>query len=507
MRDLDALASKLEAVGRAFVEAQKTVQQSATTRGSTAANPWDAVASARDQLDLLRTNGASVNEILEARLALARAQSTQTRADSLLNPMQGPPLPPGWQNTPWDKLQLANNRLRAMDPSSPQYKGAQLDQIRAQRAVDLANKDLAGPPPPPDPRRQVLMDTRLRLGPVSQLVGDLHKSGLINVDNILDGIDKMSQKPGFMGIVGRTASMLLGGGGTIANAAISAGMAYVDAMRARDKSIANGYFSGGGMQGYGQAAGLGSFLDMSPEEVGQMARDLGHKLQGGGYAAARLRMEGIIDRGDLVDVNKFPNLVKTIQAIHSGKLSELDTMRVVNDLGMPQLGRFRNMGDDTFNNLMNSMGNQMNQAVSPGMEEANATTSALFNKGTHIFTDYWDSMKFDLYRMTHANKILKEKGYGEWFKQSAMIALRLTNGWMRYFDDGKDIGGNSKSNTDATKENTEAVKELGRTLKDQQELIGGGTRTRGAMMLHLKGFMFEDAAKSNTMKMGGYSIG
>lgn len=393
------------------------------------------------------------------------------------------------QVNPYDRLRDLNN-LHGPYASENAQRWADVQRARAQKAVDRADRDLGGGA---DALKTMLMRTRLKIGNFQPLIGDLIRNGILSESTIDGMIAKIAGNPAMAAAVTKLAG--------IAGIAASVGAGYVTWGMERDRSFSRGYYSGGGSEGYGQAAGLGSFIGAGPGDIGEIAQGLAQKLQGGGYGAAKLRSLGIIDKGSYLQPNKYPNFIKTIDALRG--MSELDKMRVLNDLGMPELGRFTDLSPSAYNQLKNSMGDiGQNRGASADVD---ARYESIKNSGASFISRPWEWLKHD---MSEQERLTSSGKYGKAALNAIYTALKWGTGNIaRVFDNfghPQDGPGSTKA---AIEKNTEAINLHTRTIKDGGEFIGGGPRGRLAWdHLAWKGLMFEANSDSMTRQLGAFVV-
>lgn len=391
----------------------------------------------------------------------------------------------GASSDPWSRLDAANTRyerMRSMGLSDSDLRVSRLEQVRAQRAADRANRDLN--PQAADPMRTMFMRTRLKIGPWHPLVGDLVKNGLLDESKIDSMMSKISGSKLAQAATARLAGaalpmLAIGAGVTVAGVA-----AYktLEGFSDSQRSLSNAYYIGGGGRNLGAAVGLGNFMGMSPEQTAQMANQLGDKLRSGGYASAQLRQMGVVDFGRYT-INKFDNLIRVMDSLR--KVDEKRAIMISRDLGMPELATVRDINPFLYEGLKRSVG----FADSPGMRRAEAD----YRAGKTIASNAWDTGV----RITGAGVSRAFTDPTRWNPGG------FVNGLVKDMIDMLRPEGKES----ATKELTSAIKDLGRTIKDGPEMIGGGRRTKSVISAGTKALNYNDAAVAQAMGLGAFTVG
>lgn len=392
----------------------------------------------------------------------------------------------GAAGDPWSRLDEANarySRMRGMGLSDDQLRVSRLEQIRAQRAADRANKELN--PQEADPMKTMFMRTRLKVGPWNPLVGDLVKNGLLDESKIDTMMSRISGSKAAQAATARLAGaalplLAIGAGVTVAGVA---GFKTLEGFSDSQRSYSNAYYSGGGGgRSFGAAMGLGGFMGMSPEQTAQIANQLGDKLRGGGYASAQLRQMGVVDFGRYT-INKFDNLIRVMDSLR--KVDERRAIMIARDLGMPELASVRDINPFLYEGLKRSVG----FADNPGMRRAEAD----YRAGKNIAGNIYDTGV----RVAGA-------GISRTFSDpSRLTPGGFVGGMFRdlmdlFMPDGKE---------DATQELTKAIKDLGRSMKENAEMIGGGRRSKSAISAGTKALNYNDRAVAESMGLGAFTVG
>lgn len=452
LRAFDNIQQKLEETGRVASQAMQRARQPATMREIRPDNPWD------------------------------RLQAANTRYD--LN----------------SRLGVSENRMRALD----------LERIRAQRAVNRADREMN--PVQDDPLKTMFMRTRLKIGPWHPLVGDLVKNGLLDESKIDGFLGRIGSSQAAKAAVTRLSAAALPVLGTAAVGAAAIRLSLQGLQQTFDSG--RGYYLGGGGRNYGAAAGIFSPFGMDGRATAGVANEFGDRLRSGGFGAAWMRSQGVVDFG-VYTLNKFDNLVKAIDKLRA--TDESTAIRVARDLGISDALWVRNLSDSSYRSIKNTGQWRNSPAAQLGSAEWEAAKTKV--------GDYWDQIKatatLPLADMAIA-KNLRDKGrYGDMIKLFGAVAARWyvpANLAVQAWDHFHPNEGNSSkwydqlarsargNQGDPTKENTEAIRDLTRTMKDSPERIGIGPRGNRSVPAGWTYEMMEEAMKGQAMKLGAYTL-
>lgn len=412
---------------------------------------------------------------------------------------------------PWSRLNEANSRyerMKGMGLSDEELRVTRLEQIRAQRAADRANRDLN--PQANDPMKTMFMRTRLRIGPWNPLVGDLVKNGLIDESKIDSMMARISGSKAAQAATARLAGAAIpllaqaaGAGliGTVVSAGIAVGRKAFEstdgaAGRARDK--AGAFWIGGGGMYADQAMATARFFGMDSTTMANRAVEFGDKLRGGGYGAAVMREKGIVDFGDRTD-RKFDNLIKALDLLR--KMPEQQARRVARNLGITDMMKAYDLSDQSWEKLKRSREGATSEASRRRIAEADASGERLSNAIGNIWDPFATRMRNQIARYLE-NPI--SGGMQNAFDNS--LPGMIYNGF--YGDKtGYRTNGVQGVKANETRELTNAIKDFGRSVKDAAEMIGGGRRAKSAISAGTKALNFQDAAIAQSMGLGAFTVG
>lgn len=386
---------------------------------------------------------------------------------------------------PWDRASRAINRYGPY-ATPGQEKSAMLERVRAQRAVDRAEKELN---PQSDSMRTMMMRTRLKIGNFHPLIGDLVKNGLIDESKIDGFLARMGSNPAVMSSILKLA----GGAGIAIGAGVAAfegGKYLVNNFIDRQRNFANAYYSGGGNAG--QASALGGFMGMDPSQTAGKANEFGDRLRAGGYGASVMRSAGVIDLGRFT-LNKFDNFIKAVDVLRN--MSERQAIMVARDMGMSDALWMRDLSPGAYAQLKHSRDWQDSPTARANAAQINATKERLGS--------WWDRAM-----NVAGGRVAKDLGEENW--GTALWNYSLPGMIKNGVDDMIDMfGGSSKgksTQSSKTSELTDALNNLMRTMKDHGETLGGGGRTRGSMPPGQKGSQLEESLRSQAQIYGAFTV-
>lgn len=427
---------------------------------------------------------------------------------------------------PWRRLEQLNS-LNAPPSDYNAQRALDLARERAWRRANRANQELMqGPPLPkggaraleankPDPIHTMFMRTRLKIGPWQPLVGDLVKNGLLDATKV----DSMLAKISGSAIAKRAAASLAGaalpillGGAAVAGAGALAIKWGVNGLE-NQFGAARGYYAGGGGKGYGATSSILGPLGMDPRQSADFAVQFGERLRQGGYGASVLRSKGVIDLGRYT-INKFENLEKAIDALR--KMDERKAMMVARDVGLSDALWVRDLSQGSYEALKNS-GNWQND---PGARLGSAEWQSIKQRTGNSWDQFQNSLTLPFSDMAIMTRLREQGRYGDMAKLAGAAALRynpLTALGVGVWDHFHPNEGNSdKWYNELAKQTTSGsgsskddlvseIRNLTRTIKDQREFIGGGTRSR-SMPTGWKAQQLENVLDGHVQAIGAFTV-
>lgn len=237
----------------------------------------------------------------------------------------------------------------------------------------------------------------------------------------------------------------------------------------------------------------------SPENINRAAalgldpRDLGERLQGGGLGAAYMRARGIVDIGWRTK-DRAENAVRAMEALRKEQNPYLRA-RVAEELGLSDKLYQVDLSDAEFKRLRDSM------PTAPTM--AQRRTQASYRANMERVGNYYETYKAKAgyYAMRGVNDLLSgdPKRIGE-------ALSRLTPYGMVY-DLFKSRNQRESAEGGRGKDVTNTIENMTRAMKDFTEVIGGGSRARGAIPEGFGAYLkISDQLDNHARVLGAFSV-
>lgn len=254
--------------------------------------------------------------------------------------------------------------------------------------------------------------------------------------------------------------------------------------------------SGGTASEAGQLRAIGAGLGI--ENMGELSRNLAHRLATDSLAAAEAARIGVHDMGNpfATDLDKAKNLSKIIDHIRSASISDAEARRFAINTGTEELLRIRDASTYYVESakLMGHLSSQINDAVA---QNYSADFQSAWGQLKMAFLDLANAIGqvlMPVFTYLMEGIALFVEGLAQWVKY---IVNAFNNLWNFFFH--RDA---ITEEDKARKEHTDAMKEHSRMLKEG--VYGGGERTRGAIPAAWTGR--DSNAKLNPATMGSFGL-
>jgi hypothetical protein len=257
------------------------------------------------------------------------------------------------------------------------------------------------------------------------------------------------------------------------------------------------YWSGGGSAAAtGRGMALSNFVG---KDLGSAAVGFGDQLRQSSFGAGYFRSRGITDLGPYT-TDKTSNYIRGIDELRRIKSDQM-AIRVARDTGMTDELRYRDLSNESYNRLRDSMGDRGAPETRKAAAEFDANKAILGNQWDKFTAEIGNAFVPMATSVVHGLNNITDPDY--WRLDFGNKDWRRRHGSMLPGDQDSSspggIGGGSPM--DSTRY---------RQLKDGAEQIGGGNRANGIPAGWSSSWKLQntdEALKAQVVMMGGFAVG